>query len=251
MIHFSNRWLAVVVAGCLLGIAAGCNSKPATQGKSAAEAGSAAQAVSEEQEPYHKLVFQNEYTRVFAVELPAGKSMLLHRHDHDYVSIVLGGAAIETQVPGQQAARDRRAEGDARFIKGGFAHRTSNVGNTVFRNLIIEVLKSPSTSAPAPTERSLDIGHGHTEDVIVDNAQVRVTEVQVSPGAATDEHTHKLPHLFVPLTGGSLLSVTKTGPPQPVSMNAGQVQWMPAGNTHLLRNTGKQTARWMAVEFKG
>ena len=60
-------------------------------------------------------------------------------------------------------------DGDIQYFKGGFAHRTTNQGSAVFRNIVVDVLrKAGEGSAGSTPERSLDIGHGHTEDVVIE-----------------------------------------------------------------------------------
>jgi hypothetical protein len=46
-------------------------------------------------EPVHRLVFQNEYTRVFYVEVLIGKQTLLHEHKNDYVFVTIRDSDVE------------------------------------------------------------------------------------------------------------------------------------------------------------
>ena len=59
-----------------------------------------------DQEPHHHLAFKNNYIKIFDVEVSAGDSIALHRHDGDTVAIAIGsGQAIE----GEQAGESRHA----------------------------------------------------------------------------------------------------------------------------------------------
>lgn len=53
-----------------------------------------------EKEPHHHLVFENEYVRVFKVEVPPHESTLVHRHSRDYVVVTIGDADVTNAVVG-------------------------------------------------------------------------------------------------------------------------------------------------------
>ena len=55
-------------------------------------------AVSIISEPRHHLVLENDYARVFKVDVPPHTSTLMHQHEHAYVYVVLGPAEIENEV---------------------------------------------------------------------------------------------------------------------------------------------------------
>jgi quercetin dioxygenase-like cupin family protein len=52
-------------------------------------------------EPSHHLVLENEYLRVFKVEVAPHASTLMHRHRHDYVFVTLGDAHVSNEVEGK------------------------------------------------------------------------------------------------------------------------------------------------------
>jgi quercetin dioxygenase-like cupin family protein len=236
--------LATVLAGAQQA------AKPGSESASASAVGME-KAITEEEEPSHHLVLENAYTKVFKVELAPKGSMKLHRHDHDYVSIVLETSDMETQVPGKPAAKAMRKAGEAKFTKGGFVHSSRNLGDHVFRNVIVEIRK-PGTKGPAKkAERVLDLGHGHMEDVVEENAEVRVTEVQIAAGMMSDEHVKDLPQVIVALTECDLLKMVKGQPTAQLRLKAGDTAWIGAGERWMLHNKGADNARYIAVGFKG
>jgi quercetin dioxygenase-like cupin family protein len=183
------------------------------------------------------------------VELLPGQSTRLHRHTHDYVFVVLGPSQLYDQTEGKPAVTVRFAEGEARYVRGGFTHRDRNSGETPFRCVAIEILKQGGDSPLPPAERSLDIGHGHTEDVIVDNAQVRVTEVQIAPGAQTDEGSFPGPWVLVAVTPLELEQV-QSGRERPLRVEKGGFEWIPSGPASKMVNRGRGNARYVAVAFR-
>src|SRR5438270_218906 len=53
------------------------------------------------EEPSHHLFLQNEYVRVFKVEVAPHESTLMHQHDHDYVFVTLGDSQVLNAVRGK------------------------------------------------------------------------------------------------------------------------------------------------------
>ena len=55
-------------------------------------------------EPHHHLALENQYVRVFKVDVPPHESTLMHRHRHDYVFVTLGASEVSNEVEGKPAA---------------------------------------------------------------------------------------------------------------------------------------------------
>lgn len=203
------------------------------------------------QEPHHHLVLENEYTRVYDVTVPAHQSTLLHRHDNDYLGVILEPAAIQNAVLGRPVTTGRAGKGEVRFAVAPLSHRVTDTGETPFRNITIEILKKKSGTPTGTTAvRGLDIGHGGLIDTVVDNSQVRVQDVQIAAGGMLHKHTHKFPLLVVALSDLDLHNMAKGKPAAMVHQTAGEVKWIGAGSTHEMMNAGKQQAHFIEVEFK-
>jgi hypothetical protein len=94
-----------------------------------------------EQEPSHNLVFENEYVRVFSVEVPPHAETRYHRHERDSVGVVLGDSDVESVRVGEAPAKLLRKDGEAQFTKGGFEHKVVNKSDKPFRNVTVELKK--------------------------------------------------------------------------------------------------------------
>src|SRR3989475_6806997 len=92
-------------------------------------------------EPHHHLSLQNDYVKVYEVEVAPHESTLLHQHDRDYVYITIGDAQVTSAIPGRQEVHLKLADGEARFSRGGFAHVARNDADTPFRNVTVELLR--------------------------------------------------------------------------------------------------------------
>jgi quercetin dioxygenase-like cupin family protein len=78
---------------------------------------------------------------------------------------------------------------------------------------------------------------------------VRVSEVNLEPGATVPSHHHDAAHLIVALTDLDLRSHIERKGAMSAQMKSGDVNWVPGGYTHPLTNVGKNPARFVAVEF--
>jgi quercetin dioxygenase-like cupin family protein len=83
----------------------------------------------------------------------------------------------------------------------------------------------------------------------IDRAEVRVTRVELQPGAVRSVHKHDDVrfHLFIPVTGKIELTI---GSAKPVEATPGQAYFMEKGTPHGFRNTGSSPAIIMEVFVK-
>src|SRR5437899_9197157 len=92
-------------------------------------------------EPSHHLALENEYVRVFKVEVAPHAATLMHRHRHDYVFVTLGASKVSNEVEGKAPLTLKLQDGETRFTPGGFAHIAKNLSDQPFRNVTIEFLQ--------------------------------------------------------------------------------------------------------------
>src|SRR4029077_6538465 len=101
----------------------------------------ASPAVEISSEPSHHFVLENEYVRVFKVEVAPNTSTLMHHHGHDYIYVTLGICEVEKDVAGQPPVKLTLQDGETHFVPGGFAHVAKNLSDRPFRNIPIELLQ--------------------------------------------------------------------------------------------------------------
>lgn len=135
-------------------------------------------------EAHHHLVLENEYVRVYSVEVPPHSETLFHQHDLDYVFVTLGDSDVENVRVGEKPVRLQLKDGEVRFTRGGFAHKAVNNSDKPFRNVTVELKKSN----PARGEFScFTCGMsqrytGSTGKVLIDNGKVRVLRLRPVKG---------------------------------------------------------------------
>src|SRR5947207_11887244 len=93
------------------------------------------------EEHHHHLVLENEYVRVFHVEVAPHAETKFHQHDMDYVFVTLGDSVVESERVGEKPVKLELKDGETRFTKGGFAHKAVNLSDKPFVNVTVELKK--------------------------------------------------------------------------------------------------------------
>lgn len=203
-------------------------------------------------EALHHLALENEYVRVFKVEVAPHTSTLMHRHRHDYVFVTLGYAYVSNEVQGKPPVELKFADGDTRFVAGHFSHVAKNLSERPFRNVTIELMQDEQMrKAPWPWpeqdgEKAFPGGRSKTISV---KDGVRVSEVNLEPGGVVPSHHHNGPHLVVAVSDLDLRSDVEGSSPMRGALKTGDVKWVPGGFTHTLTNVGTSPARFVTLEF--
>lgn len=158
------------------------------------------------EEHHHHLVMENEYVRVYEVEVPAHEATLMHQHDRDYVYIVMGDADVTNQVQGKPAAKLHLSDTAVNFSKGPFAHIATNDGDKPFRNVTIELLKpqgdvkvfATSLNAALESVKPDSAGAGVKAAPILETGELRVSAVEIT-GRGTWKPAEQKPRLTLQL----------------------------------------------------
>src|SRR5204862_1431382 len=152
-------------------------------------------------EPHHRLALENQYVRVFKVDVPPHESTLMHRHRHDYIFVTLGASEVSNEVEGKPASTLKLQDGETRFTPGNFAHIARNLASTPFRNVTIEFLQDKAASqAKWDQERGLNVLTGGTQEILFVKDGVRVSEIELQRGGDHPKHRHTGPQLLVPIS---------------------------------------------------
>jgi len=137
-----------------------------------------------DQEPQHRLKFQNQHVRLFDVLLPPGYKSLWHSHLNDGVFVVVESAESQAQDLGAEPVdRPPRTIGETFFINYGKkhnVHRVNNTGATPYHVTDTEILQS------CPGYATAKDAEGQT--LILENERVRVTRLMIGPGETMKLH---------------------------------------------------------------
>lgn len=196
-------------------------------------------------EPRHHFKFENEYVRVYDVVVPPGDATFFHTHAVDYLFVSIGDANLKAEVLGGQPGDLILKDGDVRFTKGPITHRVTNQSQAEFRNITIEVLKSPKTGTEPPAHKLIA---GHT--LVLDNDRVRVERLVLNPGDSTGMHSHTLSGLVVAVSAGEIEVAAPGQKGQPVNFAPGDFRWREGRVTHKLTNVGKTRFEAVDIDWK-
>jgi mannose-6-phosphate isomerase-like protein (cupin superfamily) len=194
-------------------------------------------------EPRHHMKFENQFVRVFDVQVPPGNATLFHIHSNDYLFVSIGDATLKGEVLGGQPGDLIVKDGDCRFSKAPITHRVTNVGSNLFRNITVEVLKSPGASAQAAQELP-----GHT--LVLDNDRVHVNRLVIEPGNSVPTHTHSRSGLGVIVSAAEIQIDSPGQKPLIVQAQPGSFQWFDAPVTHSIKNIGKTRFEAIHIDWK-
>ena len=100
-----------------------------------------------------RLLFENDRVRVWDLQLARGETTGLHRHETDFLYVVIGDGELQTVFPDGTSDPPRSMQdGDVRFreVQGESVHAALNTGQTSWRNIVVEFKKErPPQSAGA------------------------------------------------------------------------------------------------------
>ena len=86
--------------------------------------------------------------------------------------------------------------------------------------------------------------------VQIDDARVKVTRWDFSPGAETGWHTHAMDYIVVPLTEGTLNAELPSGSTVENKLTVGASYARPAGVNHNIINVNNEPFSFIEIELK-
>lgn len=201
------------------------------------------------EEPHHRILLQNEFTRVYDVMVPPLDATLLHQHDYPYLYVSLGPADLINAVVGKPEDHQTLQDGEVHYTQGKFAHVTRTDSGAPFHNITIEflhpqgaaknlckdVLPGQPTECPPPQESAASRAKGKksapepADDDLpyFETEELRVDLIKVSSGRDYVDAAPKTNALLVALTDANL--DVNLGGEHLQFLHSGDVVWLPAG----------------------
>jgi hypothetical protein len=146
-------------------------------------------------EPLHHLCLENDLARVYWIDLAPGIATQFHRHERPYAGICVGDSKIRNEIVGEGAVESCMNDGDVIYTPGKMAHRITNIGESAFQNITMEVLRSPGHKASSLKRLEHELKR---LCIVIDEPALRVAVVEL----ATNEKCELVgDHLVVWLKG--------------------------------------------------
>jgi quercetin dioxygenase-like cupin family protein len=207
-------------------------------------------------EPHHHLKIENEYVRVYYVEVPPHENTQLHQHDHDYLFVTLGDSDVINAVRDKPEVHLILKDGETHFTHGGFAHVARNLSDKPFRNVTIELLHPqddahnlcqmivPGELGPCSKK---DVGTpGYIDEPLFETQEVRAELISLQPRA---KFVQRVPFgcLYVALDSAEL----QDAPGKPaLKLQPGDRFWVPAATILKLQNVAPSKARYLLLTIR-
>lgn len=89
-----------------------------------------------------RLLYENERVRVWDLCLEPGESTGLHRHQCDYLYVVIGDGRLQAaDAEGKRGEARDMMDGEVRFnrVSGEAVHEAINAGAEPWRNIVVEL----------------------------------------------------------------------------------------------------------------
>jgi hypothetical protein len=212
-------------------------------------------------EPHHHLALHNEYVNVYEVEVAPHDSVQLHRHEFDAISIMMSNSEVVVRAPGKPDARQTFYEGQVRLQSSGYVHSTSIEGDTIYRNVIVELLSRQlggrnlcakviaSEGLNCHSEQASPTNSTHMEEPQYETDQTSVTLIRVLPYQKVSLGNTGGSELIVSLDDALIATAGETGPGNP--LRRGDFRWIAIGQAaSVFKNNSDKEARLISLRLK-
>ena len=206
-------------------------------------------------EAHNKIVLENPKVRVLVAAIPAGDVTALHRHERDYMTVYLTRAQVTGTVQGQPPKHEQFEEGHVRLNKAGTIHTTRNDASTVFRAAQVEFAEPQGDAEVSKQKPARYCNPGSTTACVVEkylfcSKSVCVSDVTMGAGAITSRHSHTTDHMMVAITPYHLSDNVEGVGVRQRDEPSGGAEFLKAGITHQLTNTGSEPARFIVLVWR-
>jgi quercetin dioxygenase-like cupin family protein len=196
-----------------------------------------------EEEPMHKLKFENAHVRFFDVQLPPGYESLWHSHVFDGVFVNISPSETTAQdLGGEPTKRDPRIVGQTNFIdyaKKPKVHRVTNSGATVYRVTDAEIHSGCGGFGK--------VTDGTGQTLILENDRVRVTRIMIEPGETIALHPPC--GMLVAVSEGRLTS-QGSGPEEKITLRPADFRWRESNAPVVYVNAGDRVLHAVDIVVK-
>ena len=196
----------------------------------------------------YKVLLENDDIKILEVTFAPGQSDNMHEHYPATVYIVEGGKAQVTLPDG--TVNEINPPSDFILHNPEKAkHQVKNIGDNTMKIILFE---RKNTRTVTDTKEELILPEEVSPDVykvLLDNQEVKVTEVTFEPGQGDEMHQHGVMSIYG-ITGGKLQNTSLDGTVREMEVADGFVGHRNTVTTHQMKNIGDTTVKVILVEHK-
>ena len=196
----------------------------------------------------YKVLLENDDIKILEVTFAPGQSDNMHEHYPATVYIVEGGKAQVTLPDG--TVNEINPPSDFILHNPEKAkHQVKNIGDNTMKIILFE---RKNTRTVTDTKEELILPEEVSPDVykvLLDNEEVKVTEVTFKPGQGDEMHQHGVMSIYG-ITGGKLQNISPDGTVREMEVADGFVGHRNTVTTHQMKNIGDTTVKVILVEHK-
>lgn len=200
------------------------------------------------EEPYHRVIYENDYVRVIDVHVPPGITTFYHIHSIPSVVVELTNSTIVSQEFGQPPPAPKQvAPGETRYApydETPLTHRVTNPGTNVFHVMDIELVK-PNTKDPMEPVVPVP---GVT--LSWEKPLARVFDVHVAAGQTCNVPPGTYAHILIAITGRGLAEAGLDGRITQRALSTGEFIFLPARTSIKLTPLGKIDCTYVLLELR-
>lgn len=211
--------------------------------------------IPDSQVPQRRQIFSNQRVTVNLLELQPNEGTPMHQHTRDAVAVFITPGQKRNTAFGKKTKVEKSEPGEVRYLPTGFAHATHNDAADVFRAVIVDFMDPQGSLDKTKPKKSHYCNPGSKDVCVWEHelfctAKVCVEDVTMAPGAVTTRHSHSTDHMLVAVSDYELTDQIEGKGTAVRTRKSGEVEYILAGITHQLRNTGKQPAHFVVILWR-
>lgn len=200
------------------------------------------------EEPFHKIVFENDYVRLIDVQMTPAQTSLYHRHVIPSVVVYLTKSTNRSESwPAKEILTRDIVPGESRYApydEKPLAHRVTNTGAGLFRVFDIELLrKKPADKKALPALPANARPHW-------DENLARSSNWTLEPGARLELPAGDAALLVVGITGKCTVAHSRAHAPERSSLGWADYRFIPPHTDMALHNAGSERAEVIVLEMR-
>jgi quercetin dioxygenase-like cupin family protein len=200
-------------------------------------------------------IFRNAHVVAYLAEGAPGETIPLHKHEHATMNVFLTAAHRRITVPGKPPFEERQKLGAVTLDPEGTTHATQNVGPAPIMAVSIDFTKPQGKVVRSKQKPEHYCNPGSkvscvSEKYLFCTNYFCAEDVTFGPGAVSTKHAHMTDHMLIAISDYELKDDVEGKGTITRTRKSGELEYIPAGITHQLTNTGKQPARFIVVLFK-